>query len=151
MKLLNLVLVFVYLSSLCLGLPREHRQENSLELPFLDINSFFSDKESIVMILPSHETNGDKQKQIHEYAKKVFRFIEESSILIDEEALKKDLSQNSVIVYGTPEGNRWLSKFFSEIPVKLERDRITLQKKAFSGNDLRFISLCLGLTDNRYI
>jgi hypothetical protein len=141
MKLLNLVLVFVYLTSLCLGLSHEHRQENSFELPFLDINSFFSDQESIVMILPSHETNGDKQKQIHEYAKKVFRFIEESSILNDEEALKKDLSQNSVIVYGTPEGNRWLSKFFSEIPVKLERDRITLQKKAFSGNDLRFISL----------
>jgi hypothetical protein len=142
MKLLfNIVFIILYLSSLCLSLPHEYEHENSLEIPFLDINSFFSDKESIVMILPSHEANGDKQEQIHVYGKKVFRFIEGSSIFTDEEALKKDLSQNSVIVYGTPEGNLWLSKFISEIPVKLEKDRITLQKKVYSGNDLRLISL----------
>ena len=141
MKTPKILLFVVCLSSLCLSLPHEYDRENSLELPFLDINSFFSDKESIVLVLPSHEVDGDKQKQIHEYARKVFRFIEESSILTDEEALKKDLSQNSVIVYGTPEGNLWLSKFISEIPVKLEKDRITLQNKDNPGNDLRFISL----------
>ena len=64
MKLLNVVLVTVYMSSLCLSLPHEYRQENSPELPFLDINSFFSDKESIVLFLPTNEGNGDKQKLI---------------------------------------------------------------------------------------
>ncbi len=141
MKFFSVVLLFVCLSSLCLSLPLEYEQENSLELPFLDINSIFSDKESIVLVLPSHEVDGDKQEQIHEYVKKVFRFIEESSILTDEEALKKDLSQNSVIVYGTPEGNLWLSKFFSDIPVKIKKHKIVLRNKTYSGTDLRFISL----------
>jgi hypothetical protein len=140
MKLFNISLIIICLSSVCLSLYHIYEQENFYELPF-DINSFFSDKESIVLVLPTHEADGAKREQIRKYAKKVFKFIEESSILTDEEALKKELSQNSVIVYGTPEGNLWLSRFISEIPVKQKKDKIVLQDNIYSGNNLRFISL----------
>jgi hypothetical protein len=59
--------------------------------------------------------------------------------LTDEQALKKDLSSNSIIVYGTPTGNLWLAKHITQLPVRITPDQI-IAESAYTGTNLRFIS-----------
>jgi len=110
-------------------------------IPFTGpINAVFSDRKSISLIMPTNENNKAIQGKIHAYVK-AFRdeFFKDSPVLTDQEALKKDLSSNSIVVYGTPTGNLWLAKHIIELPVRIAADQI-LAETAYKGEHLRFIS-----------
>ena len=104
------------------------------------INAVVSDNKAVVLIVPTNENNKTAQDRIHAYVTAIRdKFFKDSPILTDKDALKKDLSSNSIVVYGTPAGNIWLSKHITELPVRIASDQITAET-AYPGEHLRFIS-----------
>jgi hypothetical protein len=105
-----------------------------------NINEVASDKESVVLVIPTCERNKDIQDNIHAYVKKMHKmFYKGCPILTDKEALKKDLSNKSIVLYGTISGNLLLANYVKRLPVQIEADCITT-KETYSGNHLRFIT-----------
>ena len=104
------------------------------------INAVISDKESIVLILPTQESGKAVQEEIHKYVMKIYeKFFQGCLVLTDAEALTKDLSKNSLIVYGTARGNLWLAQHLNEFPLRIEPDKIVTDS-VYYGTDLRFIT-----------
>ena len=66
-------------------------------------------------------------------------FFGESEIISDKKALKQDLSQNDIIVFGSINGNLWLKKHIRDLPVEFGPNSITADKQ-YKGEHLRFIS-----------
>jgi hypothetical protein len=100
---------------------------------------------STLLIVPTNEADKATEQQIHDYVRTVQKFImgkfpdREVKILTDTDALQADLSQSSVSVYGTPQGNLWLAKHIAALPVVIEPNSITADRM-YEGSDLRFIS-----------
>lgn len=130
----ELIAVFKELSEKNLG-------SEFYSVPFTGtINAVVSDKQSVIFVVPTNESSKTLQDRIHAYVTAVRdRFFKDSPILTDKEALKRDLSSNSLIVYGTPAGNLWLAKHIVELPVHIVADQITAET-AYPGEHLRFIS-----------
>lgn len=104
------------------------------------INAVVSDRKSVVLIVPTAERDKGAQEKIHTYVKAIHdRFFKDSSVLTDKEALKKNLSNNSIIVYGTTAGNLWLAKHITKLPVRITSDQI-MAETLYPGEHLRFIS-----------
>jgi len=110
-------------------------------IPFTGtINAVSADKKSVILIIPTHESDKAVQDKIHDYVKSIHdKFFKDSPILTDEESLKRDLSTNALIVYGTTTGNLWLAQHIAELPVRVESDKIVADT-VYSGTQLRFIS-----------
>jgi len=110
-------------------------------IPFIGpINAVTSNKKSVVLIVPTQESNKNTQDNIHTYVAGIRdKFFKDSPVLTDEEAFKKELSSNSIIVYGTPAGNLWLAKHRTSLPVRITSDQI-IAESAYAGTNLRFIS-----------
>jgi hypothetical protein len=130
----ELINVFKKLAEMNLG-------DEFYSVPFTGtINAVVSDKKSVVLIVPTNESRKAVQDRIHTYVKVIHdRFFKDSPILTDTEALKKNLSNNSIIVYGTTAGNLWLAKHIAELPVRIRPDQIVTES-TYSGTNLRFIS-----------
>jgi hypothetical protein len=103
------------------------------------INAVGQDKKSVILIVPTNENNPETQKGINDFVRQYLSFYPKSPIITDAEALKKDLSKNSLILFGTMNGNLWLKENASKFPFKIEKDRIAADKD-YVGTDLRFIS-----------
>ena len=104
------------------------------------INAVVSDKESIVLILPTQESDKAVQDEIHKYVMKIYeKFFQGCLVLTDAEALTKDLSKNSLIIYGTFRGNLWLAQHLNEFPLRIEPDKIVTDS-VYYGTELRFIT-----------
>lgn len=97
------------------------------------------DQESIILIIPTNEKDSETQKSIHDFVRQYKKYYPQSPIITDAEAIKRDLSQNSLILFGTMDGNLWLKANASIFPFKIEKDRITADT-VYEGTDLRFIS-----------
>jgi len=96
--------------------------------------------ESFVLIVPTNEKDKKTQSGIVEFAKEYKdMFYKNASVLTDAEAIKTDLGRNSIIVFGTPEGNLWLAKNLKNMPAKFSERSITLKDK-YEGDKLRFIT-----------
>lgn len=110
-------------------------------IPFYGtIGGALADKKSAIIILPTNEADKDLQKKLHEYVKGIHkRFYKTAPLITDQDALKKDLSAHTVVVYGTPNGNLWLKKHIKNIPVSIEPNRIVVNKP-YSGHSLRLIT-----------
>jgi len=130
----ELINVFKKLAEMNLG-------DEFYSVPFAGtINAVVSDKKSVVLIVPTNESSKTIQDRIHAYVKGIRdRFFGDSPILTDKEALKKNLSNNSIIVYGTPAGNLWLAKHIANLPVRITSDQI-MAETLYPGGHLRFIS-----------
>jgi len=95
---------------------------------------------TVVLVIPTQESDAAAQTRIRDYVEKIRdQMFEESEILTDSEALQRDLSDNSVVAYGTPQGNLWIARLLAEMPVKIGDDRIETDA-IIAGEDLRFIS-----------
>jgi hypothetical protein len=104
------------------------------------VKAIARDKKSVILVVPTHEDDKTVQDKIHAYVEAVRdRFFNGSPIVTDSEALKRDLSANSIIVYGTATGNLWLAKHFTELPVRITSDRVVADT-VYAGTDLRFIT-----------
>lgn len=103
------------------------------------INAVGFDKNSVIIIIPTNEEDPVIQMNIHDFVNEYHKFYPESSIIMDTEAMKRDLSEYSLIVFGTMEGNKWLKENSSIFPFKIEPNRIVADT-VYEGVDLRFIS-----------
>jgi hypothetical protein len=110
------------------------------EIPFFGtINGVVTDKKAAVLIVPSNESDKAIQDSICRHVQGIHdRFYKESPLLVDTVALKKDLSANSIVVYGTAKGNFWLAQLMPKLPVRIEPDRIVADS-VYSGTNLRLI------------
>jgi hypothetical protein len=107
------------------------------------INAVGQDKKSVILIVPTNENDPGIQKSINDFVRQYQkRFYPQSPILTDANAIKRDLSQNSLIIFGTTNGNLWLKENASKFPFKIDANNITADK-VYEGTDLRFISAWL--------
>ncbi len=104
------------------------------------INNVFVDDKSVILIVPTNESDKAIEKKIHAYVKTIHdSFFKDSPILTDKEALNRDFSSNALVIYGTPKGNLWLSQILTKLPVRIESDRIVAET-VYQGDHLRFIT-----------
>jgi hypothetical protein len=83
----------------------------------LSIHSALSSAKRCVVIIPTAEGDPAAQAQIHRYARSIQRrFAPDGELLTDDEALARDLSEFSVMAYGTLAGNKWLARYRDQIP-----------------------------------
>ena len=107
------------------------------------INAVGQDKNSVILVIPTNESDLEIQKKIHDFVGQYQqRFFPQSPIITDAEATKRDLSGNALIFFGTMNGNLWLKENASKFPFKIEKSRIVADKD-YEGTDLRFISAWL--------
>jgi len=115
--------------------------EGPVVVPSLaNINAIVMDASTMVIILPTQERDRAVQQRIHQYAGIIRdRFFAGRPVITDQEALQRDLSANSLVVYGSPTGNLWLAKLLPQLPVRIDPDRIVAEAE-YRGTNLRFIT-----------
>lgn len=95
---------------------------------------------NVVFIVPTNENDKAYNDSILKYVKKINdTFKLSDTIITDKEALTKDLSKNTILAYGTIEGNLWLSKYKSSFPFKIEEDKIKADIE-YNGTNLELIT-----------
>ncbi len=106
------------------------------------INATFTEDnlKSIVLILPTNEKDKEAQEKIKACAELIkSKILTQGKILTDKEALQQDLSNNTIISYGTLEGNLWLAKYKADFPFVIEEDKV-IADKTYEGTDMALIS-----------
>ena len=69
-------------------------------------------KDDVILVVPTNEKDNEVQKNIHEYVRMIKdRFYKDNPLITDAQALKRDLSNHAVVMYGTTEGNLLLAKY----------------------------------------
>jgi hypothetical protein len=126
------------------GLSEKNLGQDFYTVPFKGtINAVVADRTSAILVVPTNEKDMQVQDKIHSYIENIKgRFFQDSPIITDKEALQKDLSNNTVVAYGTPKGNLFIAEHITKMPVQIESDRIVTDK-IYKGSDLRFISAWL--------
>jgi hypothetical protein len=115
--------------------------EDFYMIPFTGtINGVTLDKSSVVIIIPTNEKRTEIQNQMHEFVK-IFqgRFYKDSPVITDKDAIGKDLSKNSLMLFGTLKGNLWLNKYKDIFPFILKPNQI-IADSTYNGTNLRFIT-----------
>ncbi|MGH4123505.1 MAG: DUF4932 domain-containing protein [Clostridium sp.] len=103
------------------------------------INSAFNNK-NIVFIVPTNENDKAYNDSILKDVENVNdTFKLSATIITDKKALTQDLSKNTILAYGTIEGNLWLSKYKSSFPFKIEDDKIKTDVE-YNGTNLKLIT-----------
>ena len=105
------------------------------------INALWDDLENkpITIIIPTKEKDNTGD-EISRYAKSTIKnSLNKKEVITDIEALKMDLSDSNIVVYGTVEGNLWLSANEDKFPFKLKQDKVIADKE-YKGSSLRFIT-----------
>lgn len=104
------------------------------------INGVTENAPSVVLIVPTAEADADAQAKIRDYVRRVQEALYPNTpILTDAEALRRDLSGDAIVVYGTLRGNLWLAEHADRLPLRIEADRIVADS-VYPGNDLRLIT-----------
>lgn len=134
-----LVIIIVFISINLIYCNEKNQKNPYVNFP-LSINSNwgFNDS-SYVVIIPTNEKDKESEKKI---SKNVHYIFSNYEIITDTTALKSDLSNKNIIVYGTPKGNLWLDKFIDYLPITIENDKIIADKE-YQGSNLRLITIWL--------
>ncbi len=104
------------------------------------INAGLDDKSNTVIIVPTSERTEEANKRIFEYAELVRdKYFTESDIIADTVALKLDLSDFSIVAYGTVWGNRWLLEHRELFPFSIYPDSLVADS-SYVGGGYRFIT-----------
>lgn len=85
------------------------------------------DQKDILFIVSSNEADQQADQKLKDFIKKMKDRIpefKEAKIVADTTALKMDLSGYHLSVWGTPKGNKFLHKYFGEIPLLIEDKRV---------------------------
>lgn len=106
------------------------------------INSV-SKSQKIAWIYPTHDQDTASLSIVQDYVSRLYsRFKSQGSIMLaDSTALKTNLSEYGLMVYGTIESNLLLSKYQETFPFKM-KDHVLIADKEYKNEDLKFIS-CL--------
>ena len=97
----------------------------------------------VVLIAPTAESDSAAQRAIQDYVRKVRDAVfKGDEIIADTTALKENLSQSTLILYGTMQGNLWLAAHASDFPFTVTSDRIVADS-TYTGDSLRLITAWL--------
>lgn len=100
----------------------------------------FAHDSTTYFIIGTHESNKVAQASMEAFVKKYHDMISKSSLIVtDDEALKMQLNSNDLIVFGTPEGNSFLSKYIHQIPITILKDSV-LTNKVLTGNHYQVVT-----------
>ena len=113
------------------------------------INSVFEYKEyldKLLIVEPSRIRDNTLKKKVSEYLDIIQNFLRERFKIevpkvSDIEALKMDLKERVLLIYGTPNSNMVLEKLMKEFPFTVTKNGIKLGEKFYAGEDLRFITV----------
>lgn len=119
-----------------------------LDIPFSGpINKAFQTNKTAV-IYPTNSLNKESLVETKKYVEAVYnRFFKKGMLIPDTVALKTDLSDCGLIVYGTIESNLFLKEQESRLPFKIEGTTV-ITDQAYSELGLRFIT-CLPNPQNK--
>ncbi|MEG0352217.1 MAG: DUF4932 domain-containing protein [Cellulosilyticaceae bacterium] len=98
---------------------------------------------SNILIVPTQE-DPFFQKDITSYCNALFNLLKNKmgmdvTMITDKEALKLNLDDQNIIVYGTIEGNLWLNQNKASFPFQITQDKI-VAGETYKGDNLRLIS-----------
>lgn len=111
-------------------LPEAERILKPAEVP-IDSNT--------VIVVSTHEPSEGNQK-VKEFAMAYdgSGSVPGIKVITDDEALSADLANANLFIYGTPEGNSFLKKYISNLPVIIGKKYIVAGEKT-EGDNLQFI------------
>jgi len=100
-----------------------------------------------IIVKPTNIGEEDLRSKIAEYLQFIKSFLEGRSsfqvpIVDDSEALKMDIKEKVLLVYGNQQSNSILARFANNLPFKVEGKKIRLGEKEYEGDNLRLISIC---------
>ena len=102
--------------------------------------------EKVAIIYPTHDLDTEALKIAQTAASQFFDFITQYKggfvLLADTTALKTDLSEHSIMAYGTIESNLFLKHYAATFPFRVENQTIYTDKE-HTNKDLKFISCVL--------
>ena len=85
------------------------------------------DQKNILFITSTNEVDKEADLKLKEFMnrfKNLVPVLKDAKIVSDTTALKMDLSDYNLSVWGTPKGNKFLQKYFREIPLLIEDTRV---------------------------
>lgn len=109
------------------------REPNVEHIPLLG-KFHFSENKLVIYSTNEQDTAADKRLQT--YVRNMFPDYE---YMADTTALKTDLRNNNLWVIGTPTGNKFLEKYLSLLPSKIEKDYVVVGDK-YEGSGYAFFS-----------
>ena len=96
-------------------------------------------EENILIVVPTNEKS--KNNEIKQYANTMNnKFKISKKIVSDETALEMDLSKYNVVILGTVQGNKLLSKYKDEFPFTIKDTSIIVEGKEYSGKKIQFMT-----------
>ena len=100
----------------------------------------FAKDSTTYFIVGTHEKNKEQEQQMRKFVIE-YRNMFSSAIKIisDDEALKMDLSNNDIVVFGTQNGNSFLKKHIDKIPIVIT-DSYILTNKIINGTGLQLVT-----------
>lgn len=103
----------------------------------------------IAIIYPTADSDTTTLRSLFNYTTKIHKMKSETSILCaDSVALKTDLSNYSIMAYGTIESNLFLNKYKGTFPFKVTENSVITDKK-YKGARLRIIACLPNPTNNK--
>jgi hypothetical protein len=100
----------------------------------------FAHDSTSYFVVGTHEANKVAQASLEAFVIKYRNMISTNSIIItDEEALKMQLNNNDLVIFGTPEGNTFLNKYIDRLPLTILKDRV-LTDKILMGDDYQVVT-----------
>jgi hypothetical protein len=109
--------------------------------PFIGPLDAVGGDSSLLIVLPSAEPDDSAQAALHQYVRQMAaRFFAQSMIILDTTALAMDLSGHELIVYGTLEGNRLLTRLVGALPITINESGVRA-RELHEGAGLRLFSI----------
>ena len=123
--------------------------EYLLNPPFLGPIRTVLSSRKIAIIYPTNDSDTTALRNIYNYTSNIQKMKSEVSILCsDSAALGMDLSDYSIMVYGTIKSNLFLNKYKETFPFKISGNTILTDKKQ-EGTRLRIIACLPNPTNNK--
>ena len=109
----------------------------------------FAKDSTTYFIISTHEKDKEQEEQMQDFVSK-YRdmFSKEIKIITDNEALKKDLSNSDIVIFGTINGNLFLKKHINIIPIKIT-DSYIISNKTVNGTDLQLVTSWVNPYNNK--
>lgn len=103
------------------------------------ISKLYIGRNPLAVILPTNEKDKIEQEELNSYLKQNFEGVGLKDIYTDKEALGMDLKDKDLLVYGTIEGNLWISKHKDSFSCSVDENTIRVLDKEFKGDNLSLI------------
>nr|WP_299068136.1 DUF4932 domain-containing protein [uncultured Allomuricauda sp.] len=99
-------------------------------------SSDFFERDNQLIIFSTGESDINANNKLKKY---VFTRFPNIEIMADTLALKTNLSNYNLLVLGTPTGNKFIEKYISELPIKMNSEQL-ITNKIYEGTGYAFLT-----------